>query len=410
MKVYLVGGAVRDSLLGLEVTERDWVVVGADTETLLNQGYQQVGKDFPVFLHPQSKEEYALARIERKVASGHGGFTFDTSSSVTLEEDLKRRDLTINAMAMDDTGQLIDPYHGQDDLNNGILRHVSDAFGEDPLRVLRVARFAARFDFNVAAETLQLMSDMVDGDEVADLTPERVWQEMYKALTSPMPERFFTILRDCGALKVLFPEIDRLFGVPQKKEYHPEVDTGIHVMMVLQAAARLSPDPVMRFAALCHDLGKGTTAADILPGHHGHEQRGEKLVKKLCQRYRIPNVYRDLAVLTAAYHTHCHRAFELKPATILRVLKAFDALRRPERLEQYLLACEADYRGRISYEDKEYPQARIFREALTAASAVTSDELVAQGYTGKELGEQLDQQRIAAITAQIASLRLPTRM
>jgi tRNA nucleotidyltransferase (CCA-adding enzyme) len=399
VKTYQVGGAVRDRLSGAPVKDRDWVVVGATAADLLALGFRQVGREFPVFLHPDTGEEYALARTERKTGPGHTGFVFDTSPEITLEDDLARRDLTVNAMAMDEDGAIIDPFRGQADLAEGILRHVSPAFAEDPLRVLRVARFAARFDFRVAPETEQLMRRMADSGALDELTPERVWGELEKALAAPHPVRFFEVLRACGAQAGLFPEIDRLFGVPQPAEHHPEIDTGVHVMLVLAQAARMTDDPVTRFAALTHDLGKGTTPADMLPHHNGHEQRSVSLVNELCDRYRIPNLYRELAALTARYHGHCHDAAELRPGTLLAVLDAFDAFRRPDRIERFLQACEADFRGRPGYEQRPYPQARLFRDALTAARQVDSAELLAAGVAGKALGEALHQRRAEAIRA-----------
>ncbi|HEC04986.1 MAG TPA: multifunctional CCA addition/repair protein, partial [Thiothrix sp.] len=341
MQIYLVGGAVRDKLLNLPIKDHDWVVTGATPENMTDLGYKPVGKDFPVFLHPETNEEYALARTERKTSKGYHGFSFNASPEVTLKEDLFRRDLTINAIAEDDTGKIYDYHNGQHDLKNKKLRHVSNAFAEDPVRILRVARFAARYadlGFTVANETLKLMTDMVIAGEVNALVAERVWQETEKALGEGRPEVFFTTLRECGALKVLFPDVDRLFGVPQPAQWHPEIDTGIHTMMVLQQATLLSKDPEVRFAALTHDLGKGTTPADVLPSHHGHEDRSYDLVIKLCKHYRIPKRFTDLAKLTAKYHTHIHMAFDIKAKTVLKVLTACDIYRKPERFSQMLLA------------------------------------------------------------------------
>lgn len=391
---------MRDKLLGLPIKDRDWLVVGATAEAMLKQGYKQVGKDFPVFLHPQTKEEYALARTERKTAPGYAGFAFNASAEVTLEEDLQRRDLTINAMAETVDGEIIDPYHGQTDLKQRLLRHVSPAFAEDPVRILRIARFAARyapFNFTVAEETQALMRSMVDNGEVDALVAERVWQETVRALGEKNPEVYFEVLRDCGALKRLFPEIDRLYGVPQPEEHHPEIDTGIHTMMVLQQACRLSDDPKVRFAALVHDLGKGITPQDEWPHHIAHEERGVPLVKELCRRFKIPAAYRELAVIVSRYHLHYHRAGELRPDTLLKTLQALDAFRRPERFEEFLLACEADSRGRTGYEDKPFEQAGIMRKALAAANSVDIKELTEQGLEGMALAEKLRALRIKAI-------------
>lgn len=401
MDIYLVGGAVRDALLGLPVQERDWVVVGATVEEMLAGGYRQVGRDFPVFLHPRTHEEHALARTERKTAPGYRGFEVHAAPDVTLEEDLERRDLTINAMARDDQGRLIDPFGGQADLQAQRLRHVSPAFAEDPVRILRVARFAARLGplgFSVAPETMDLMRRMVAAGEVDALVPERVWQETERALAGPGPSRFFQVLRECGALAVLFPELDRLYGVPQPPRHHPEVDTGIHTFMVLDQAERLSRDPVVRFAALTHDLGKGNTPRDILPSHHGHEQRGVVLIDQLCDRYRIPNRYRELARLVAGYHGHMHRVFELRPDTLAKTLEGLDAYRRPERVEGILLACEADYRGRTGFEERPYPQADYVRRAHARCLDIQARELVEQGLKGQAITQALRRLRIEALT------------
>jgi tRNA nucleotidyltransferase (CCA-adding enzyme) len=400
MNIFLVGGAVRDRFLGLPVKDRDWVVVGASPKQLNGLGYRSVGKDFPVFLHPDSHEEYALARTERKTSVGYHGFEFNTASDVTLEQDLLRRDLTINAMAEDEHGNLVDPLNGQQDLKNRVLRHVSSAFAEDPVRILRVARFLARFHrfgFSIADETLALMRDMVKAGEVDALVPERVWQEMAKALTEPNPEQFILALRECGALKVLFPEIDALFGVPQVKVYHPEVDTGVHVMMVLQQCCLLTNNPVTRFAALTHDLGKATTEADILPHHYGHEDRGVDLVKGLCERLKIPNEYRQLAMLTSAYHTHVHRAFEVKPKTLLKVLAATDAFRRPDRFAQFLIACKADSRGRPTFESREYLQADFYALLLEKTKGIDVAPIIEAGFRGEQVKEQLRRVRLRTI-------------
>ncbi|MGA9852817.1 MAG: multifunctional CCA addition/repair protein [Gammaproteobacteria bacterium] len=398
MQIYLVGGAVRDELLGLPVKERDWVVVGATPAELAARGFKPVGKDFPVFLHPESHEEYALARTERKTGPGYHGFEFYSAPQVTLAEDLRRRDLTINAMARDEQSKLIDPYHGKPDLDARLLRHVSPAFTEDPVRVLRVARFAARFaplGFKIAPETLALMSKMAANGEVDALVAERVWQETAKALATEKPSVFFGVLRECDSLKRIFPEIDKLFGVPQPEKHHPEIDTGVHVMLVLDQAARLSTDIVVRFAALVHDLGKGTTPADILPHHYGHEERSVKLVEALCERLRVPKDYRELAVLTARYHGLVHRARELRAETVLKLLQNVDAFRRPERFAQFLLACEADALGRKGLEDAPYPQAVYLRKALDAAVAVKTPT----AESGAEIGVQLHAARLKAIRA-----------
>ncbi|OBS09668.1 multifunctional CCA addition/repair protein [Acidihalobacter prosperus] len=399
---FLVGGAVRDRLLGLPVRERDWVVVGSTAEEMRRLGFKQVGKDFPVFLHPRTGEEYALARTERKTAAGYYGFAVHASPDVTLEEDLQRRDLTINAMAEADDGRLIDPYGGRQDLEKRLLRHVSPAFVEDPVRILRVARFAARLapqGFVIAEATLALMREMVAAGEVDALVPERVWQELARALAAPAPEAFFETLRDCGALARLMPELDRLWGVPQPPQWHPEIDTGLHTLLVLQQAARLSPEPTVRFAALLHDLGKGTTPPAQWPKHHGHEQRGERLVLDVCARFRAPNEFRDLARLVAREHGNAHRALALRPDTVLKLLEGSDAFRRPERFEQFLLACEADARGRPGFESRPYPQADFLRAALAAARAVPVQPLVAQGHKGPQLAEHLHGARADAIAA-----------
>lgn len=382
MKIYLVGGAIRDRLLGRPVTERDYVVVGATAQELLDQGFRRVGKDFPVFLHPETHEEYALARTERKTKPGYHGFAIHAEPDVSLEDDLRRRDLTINSLAEDEKGLLIDFYGGRADLENRVLRHVSPAFTEDPVRILRVARFAARYaelGFWVADETLHLMQQMVRSGEVDALVPERVWQELVKALADPLPSRFFQVLRDCGALARLFPEIEQLFGVPQPEHWHPEVDTGVHALMVVDTAARLSKDTEVRFAALSHDLGKGATPAAILPSHHGHEQRGLSLINALCDRLKAPKRFRDLALIVARHHGRVHQAGKLNAKTLLKLLEHTDALRRPTRFEQMLTACEADFRGRIGFADRDYPQARILRQALSAIRgldlrAITRDE------------------------------------
>jgi tRNA nucleotidyltransferase (CCA-adding enzyme) len=400
MNIYLVGGAVRDQLLGLSVQERDWVVVGAHPSDLLSQGFKQVGKDFPVFLDPKTQEEYALARTERKTGKGYTGFDCYAAPDVRLEQDLSRRDLTINAMAQAPDGTLIDPFKGQKDLKDRILRHVSPAFSEDPLRILRIARFAATlagFHFSIAAETLDLMRSMVEADELEALVPERVWQETHKALCGADPTQYFLVLRACGALKRLWPDLDKLWGIPQPPRYHPEVDTGVHVMMVLGQATQLSQDPITRFAALCHDLGKGQTPAHEWPSHHGHEERGVALIRAFCERYRVPHVYRDLAIITSRFHLHCHKIEELKPSTILQTLEKMDAFRQPDRFYQFLIACEADAKGRTDRTTIDYVQAGRFREAYELAKAVEAAPLIAAGATGEVLGQRLHQARVRAL-------------
>ena len=400
MKSYLVGGAVRDRLLGLEVRERDWVVVGTTADELLKQGYKEIGRSFPVFLHPDTQEEYALARRETKTAPGYRGFEVDFGPEVTLEEDLLRRDLTINAMAEDDAGRLVDPHGGERDLAEKVLRHVSPAFREDPVRILRVARFAARFDglgFAIAADTMALMGEMVSRGEAAALVPERVWQETVRALGEDAPQRFFEVLRECGALKVIFPEIDRLWGVPQPKRWHPEIDTGVHVMMVLEQAARFSPSVEVRFAALTHDLGKGVTPEQYWPRHSGHEAASVRLVGEMCERLGAPKRFRTLAEKVARYHGVCHRADELRPDTKLKVLESLGAFRADSLLEDFLVACEADYRGRLGMTEDAYPAADVFRRAFAAASAVSGADLADEGYEGARLGDELRRRRIAAI-------------
>lgn len=400
MDAYLVGGAVRDELLGLTPGERDWVVVGSTPEAMEREGFRPVGKDFPVFLHPKTREEYALARTERKSGRGYKGFTVHAAPDVSLEDDLRRRDLTINAIARDPSGQLIDPFNGKADIDARLLRHVSPAFVEDPVRILRVARFAARFNhlgFQVHADTMLLMRTMVDAGELEDLVAERVWQETEKALGTKNPEVFFTTLHECGALKVIFPEIARLFGVPQPERWHPEIDTGVHTLMVLAQAAALSPSPAVRFAALTHDLGKGMTPPEHWPQHRGHEELSVALILGLCERLRVPNECRDLAVLVARYHTHCHRALELRPRTVLKVLENADGLRRPQRFEQFLLACEADARGRTGMESRDYPQAAYLRSALAAASAVEAGSLGLENLSGEAIRDKLRAARVDAI-------------
>ena len=400
MQRYLVGGAVRDSLLGYPFHERDWVVVGATPQQMLNLGYQQVGKDFPVFLHPDTKEEHALARTERKNGKGYTGFSVYAAPDVTLEQDLLRRDLTINAIAQADDGSIVDPFGGVADLKQKRLRHVSAAFAEDPLRVLRVARFYARYahlGFSVAAETQQLMQQLAS--ELDTLTPERLWQETAKALSEQTPQAYFQLLYDTGALAVLMPELAALWGVPQPPQWHPEIDTGVHTLMVLQQAAALSPRIDIRFAALVHDLGKGVTKPELWPSHHGHEHTGLALINQLCDRLRVPNDCRELALQVCEYHQLVHRAKELKSATVLKLFNAMDVWRKPQRLDDVLLCCTADLRGRTGFEQAEYPQADYLQALATAARQVTAKELVAQGLTGEAIKQGLARARLAAIQA-----------
>lgn len=398
MKIYLVGGSVRDELLSRKNVDHDWVVVGGTIEQMLQEGYLQVGKDFPVFLHPETKEEYALARTERKTGKGYYGFECNSDPSVTLEEDLLRRDITINAMAKSVDGKIIDPYGGQKDLQAKLLRHVSPAFAEDPVRILRLARFAARYsDFTVASETLSLMSEMVAAGEVDALVPERVWQETERALTENNPQQFFIVLRECGALARIFPALNNLWGVPQKKEYHPEIDTGVHTMMALQQAVNFEATTDVRFATLCHDLGKGLTPKEELPSHKGHEERGVKPIQEWCKHYRVPNHYRDLAVKVARWHLHAHRASELRPDTILKLFKGLDVFRNPSVLDKYLLACKADATGRLGLNNREYPQVEILQRAFEAAQNVSTQELIADGLQGPDLGVAIDKLRASAI-------------
>jgi tRNA nucleotidyltransferase (CCA-adding enzyme) len=400
MEIYAVGGAVRDELMGLAVKDRDWVVVGATPQDMLAQGFVPVGRDFPVFLHPQTHEEYALARTERKTAPGYAGFAFHAAPGVTLEQDLVRRDLTINAMAKDESGEIIDPHGGRADLAARVLRHVSPAFAEDPVRILRVARFAARFtDFSIAAETLRLMRDMVAAGEVDALVSERVWQELARGLMEARPSRMFDVLRECGALARLLPELDALWGVPQRADYHPEVDTGVHVMMVIDMAARLAAALPARFAALTHDLGKGRTPADILPRHHGHETRSVALVEGVCERLKVPVDCRDVARLAARYHGDMHRVEELRPETKLTLLERCDALRRPERFELILLACEADYRGRLGWEEREYAQATVWKAALAAVRAVDAGAIARATADPKYIPANIGKARVEALRA-----------
>ncbi|WP_048439670.1 multifunctional CCA addition/repair protein [Caenimonas sp. SL110] len=402
MKIYRVGGAVRDALLGLPVSDHDWVVVGASPQEMISLGYLPVGKDFPVFLHPQTREEYALARTERKTARGYHGFAFHAEPDVTVEQDLGRRDLTVNAIAQDESGTLIDPYDGQADVRRRVFRHVTEAFREDPVRILRVARLSARFaDFTIAPETMTLMREMVQAGEVDALVPERVWQEMARGLMEATPSRMFETLRACGALVRLLPEVDCLWGVPQRAEYHPEVDTGVHLMMVLDMSARLAASLPVRFACLTHDLGKGTTPADVLPKHIGHEIRSAKLLKGVCERLRVPVECRELADVVAREHGNIHRSGEFNAAAIVRLLERCDAFRKPLRFEAILLACECDARGRGGLSESPYPQRKRLMAALAAAQSVQTHEVAAQaqllGRKGPQVGEMIQKARIAAV-------------
>ena len=410
--VYLVGGAVRDQLLNLPVKDRDWVIVGATPQTLIDLGYQQVGKDFPVFLHPQSKEEYALARTERKSGQGYTGFICDFSAEITLEQDLIRRDLTINAMAQDLQGNLYDPYHGADDLRKRILRHVSPAFVEDPLRVLRVARFAARYHhlgFTIAPETLQLMQTLTQQGELQHLTAERVWAETEKALNEKNPEIYFETLRQVGALAVLFPELDALYGVPNPVKYHPEIDSFVHTMMVLQQATLLSEQvdchkSAVRFAAICHDLGKARTPKSNWPHHHGHEKLGITPTRSLCKRLKVPSYYQQLAELTCEYHTHIHKIVELRPETVMKLFNTFDVWRKPLRFMEFLLVCFADTRGRKGFEHSQYPQQEFALALYQAALKVDIQSIIAAGFEHKAIRDQLNRGRIFAVKQKRAEI------
>ncbi|TNC91324.1 MAG: multifunctional CCA addition/repair protein [Thalassolituus sp.] len=401
MQVYLVGGAVRDHLLGRPVKDNDWVVTGATPEDMIKLGYEQVGADFPVFLHPETHEEYALARTERKSGKGYQGFVCDFSSGVTLEDDLLRRDLTINAMAQADDGSIIDPHNGQADLEARLLRHVSPAFQEDPLRVLRVARFAARFadaGFSVAPETLTLMKTMVEAGELEHLVAERVWTETQRALLEDQPAVYFQVLRECGALAAWFPELDALFGVPQPEKYHPEIDCGRHALLSLEASVPMSTALSVRWAALIHDLGKALTPDSEWPRHFGHEKKGVKPIRQLCQRLKCPNDPTSLALLSSEFHTHIHRAFELRPETLLKVFDQLDVWRKPERFEEFLLVCVADARGRTGFENCAYPQADYVREALTEAQKITARDVIAEGVQGPAIRAALAEKRTASLT------------
>ena len=406
MKVYLVGGAVRDQLLGLPVKDRDWIVVGAIPSTLLSLGYQQVGKDFPVFLNPKTKEEYALARTERKSSAGYTGFICDFSPTITLEQDLIRRDLTINAMAQSEDGEIIDPYGGKQDLENRILRHISPAFSEDPLRVLRVARFAARYHslgFKIASETLSLMAKLAQLGELQHLTAERVWLETEKALNEKNPEIYFETLHKTGALRVLFPEIDALYGVPNPVKHHPEVDSFIHTMLVLKQAVNLTENnPILnksavRFAAICHDLGKALTPQNILPHHYGHEQAGIKPTRTLCKRLKVASYFQELAELTCEFHTHIHKAFDLRAETVITLFNRFDVWRKPQRFQEFLQVCLADTRGRTGFENKDYPQIDYINQLLQAANEVDVQQVIADGFEKQEIRNELTKRRILAV-------------
>lgn len=408
MEIYLVGGAVRDQLLSLPIKDKDYVVVGGSVEEMFDLGFSQVGRDFPVFLHPKTQQEYALARTERKSGQGYGGFSCEANKDVTLEQDLLRRDLTINAMAKDDNGQIFDPYKGQQDLENRILRHVSDAFIEDPLRVLRVARFAARFahlGFEIADETIELMRHISESGELDYLTPERVWQELDKALSTEHPEVFFLQLRKCGALKVLFPEIDALFGVPQPEKWHPEIDTGVHTMMVLQSAAQLTGKKTIRFAALVHDLGKAITPKEQWPKHHGHGQKGLPVIKKLCQRIKVPNEYKELSLLCSDQHQNIHNAQELRAETIIKIFDKADVWRKPQRLDDLLICCHADIRGRTGFEAAEYPQSEYLTHCYQLAKDIDVQQIISEGFRGAEIKLQLSNRRVEAINQYKQSLK-----
>lgn len=411
MKIYLVGGAVRDQLLGLNVKDRDWLVVGSTPEQLLAQGFQQVGADFPVFLHPETKEEYALARTERKSGKGYNGFICDFSPTIRLEDDLIRRDLTINAIAQDENGAIIDPYGGVTDLNQRTLRHVSEAFGEDPLRVLRVARFAARyhsFGFTIAPETLNLMRQMAESGELVNLTAERVWLETQKAFATNNPHIYFAVLRAVGALTILFPEVDALFGVPQPEKHHPEVDSGVHTLMVVEQAKKLSTtahDPEsLLFAALCHDLGKALSPKENLPHHYGHELAGVRPTEQLAHRLKAPSHVKEFAKLVTEFHTHCHKMAELRPETVIKLFNRLDVWRKPERFFDYLLACEADSKGRLGFEEREYPQSERAKQYYAAAQQVDVQQVIQDGFEKEKIRAELDRRRIDAIRAMKAKI------
>jgi len=403
LKKYLVGGAVRDQLLGRQVKERDWVIVGSSVEEMIKQGFKPVGKEFPVFLHPETHDEYALARTEKKVGHGYHGFEFYASPEVTLEEDLKRRDLTVNAMAQDEDGTIIDPYNGQDDLKKRVLRHVSEAFAEDPVRILRIARFASRFhDFTIAPETMKLMQEMVGSGEVDALVRERVWQELERALCEDHPERFIEVLRECGALKVIFPEIDALFGIPGSIEWHPEVDTGIHLLMALKRAVELTNDPVIRFAVLVHDVGKSLTEKEKLPKHHGHCEKGVVLVKELCRRLHVPKKYQDLAELVTEHHGNCHKALEHSAKAALKFLERLDAFRRPKRFENFLIACKADTQGRLGFNEHPYLEADFLKNVYEKCAVIDTKEII-EKFKGEEIAKEIHKKRLKVIQNVIGS-------
>lgn len=403
-KTYRVGGAIRDELLGYPWHEIDWVVTGSSPEQMLEQGFTPVGKDFPVFLHPKTKDEYALARTERKSAPGYQGFTFNTNPNITIEEDLSRRDLTINAIAQDKDGLFIDPFNGQEDIHNRVLRHVSDAFQEDPVRVLRLARFKARYHhlgFTIAEETKTLIKSMKESGELDALVPERVWQELRKALNEKHPEQFFYALRECEVLNTLFPHIDSLFGVPQTEKYHPEIDTGVHVMMALHKTAELDFEEDTKldtqFAVLMHDLGKAITPEDILPSHYGHEQKGLKLVKAFCKQWRIPKQTAHIGEITCQYHTHIHRAFELKPSTLIDVFYKCDAFRKPNQFKCLVQACLCDWQGRLNFENEAYPQKEYAEKMLELCNSVDKKAIIEKGFQGKEITEQIKKEQIRLV-------------
>lgn len=401
LNIFLVGGAVRDELLGLPVTEKDWVVVGSSEKEMLSLGFQKVGKDFPVFINPVNGEEYALARIEKKTSKGYYGFSCDFSSKVTLEQDLSRRDLTINAMAKDLYGNLIDPFNGYSHLKNKILKHVSKAFVEDPIRILRTARFAAKFfeyGFKVAEETIDLMKIIVNNKELEHVTPERVWKEIEKALQTNNPAEFFIILRLTGALSYIFPELNKLYGIPQNPIWHPEVDTWEHTILALKQAVKFTCDPKIRFAVLCHDLGKGTTDPNILPKHHGHEQRGVKIITNWCAKFKVPNAYKQLAIIVANWHLHSHKAFELNSKTILKLFIGIDAFRNPKILEDFLIACMADATGRAQKQELEYLPKDFLTKAFKIISEVKAQEFILKGYTGIKIGEEIRRKQLKLIT------------
>ncbi len=404
MKTYLVGGAVRDKLLNRPVTERDWVVLGETSESMLQRGFRAVGKDFPVFLHPKTNEEYALARTERKTAKGYKGFSVNASPDVTLEEDLLRRDLTINAIAMTEKGELIDPYGGQRDLEQRLFRHVSPAFAEDPVRVLRLARFAARYapmGFKIAPETQILMRSMVDAGEVDALVPERIWAEVVKALAEKQPSAFFYTLKECGALSKIFPEIEALFGVPQPEIYHPEIDCGVHSLMTLEQAALLSSRTEVRFAALVHDLGKAVSPKDNLPHHHNHALKGVPIVEKLCHRLRVPNSFKTLALHVTQYHTHCHKVRELRAGTLIDLLQTLGAFKPENHVQEFVLACEADARGRLGLENNDYPQAEFFLQTAKVAANIDTSSALNRGLEGAKIGEAIRLLRIQALNSAV---------